>query len=108
MELKFVETYAIDDRKVDRYEIGNYKVRVLTYTWGKRVDISNASRERYIPDIYCRTDDEGNAIGFDVQTTSYGALLADELKKVIAGLEEAAKVAEILTAKFVKKTEQGC
>lgn len=103
MELKLVEAFEVDGRKVDRYEIGNYKVKALTYSWGRRVEVSVLNRERYLPDIYCRTDDEGKIVGYEVQTTSYGALAAEEIKKVIAGLEEAVQVAEILTERFVEK-----
>ena len=103
MEMKLVEAFEVDDRKVARYEIGDYKVKDLTYSWGHRVEVSTRNRERYLPDIYCRTDDEGVIVGFEVQTTSYGALAAEEIKKVIAGLEEAVQVVEILTVKFVEK-----
>lgn len=103
MELKLVEAFEVDDRKVDRYEIGNYKVKALTYSWGRRVEVSSQSRERYLPDIYCRIDDEGEIVGFEVQTTSYGALPIEEVKKVIDGLNEAIEVVEILTKTFIKK-----
>ena len=103
MELKLVEKFEVDGRKVARYEIGNYKVRALTYSWGRRVEVSSQSRERYLPDIYCRTDDEGKIVGFEVQTTSYGALPVDEVKKVVDGLNEAIEVVEILTMLFIQK-----
>ena len=102
MELKLIEAFAVEDRKVARYEIGGYKVRALTYSWGKRVEVSSASKERYLPEIYCRTDDEGEILGFEVQTTSYGALPVDEVKKVIDGLNDAIEVVDILTKAFVK------
>lgn len=102
MELKLVETFEVDGRKVARYEIGNYKVKALTYSWGRRVEVSSLSRERYLPDIYCRTDDEGETVVFEVQTTSYGALPVDEVKKVVEGLNEAIAVVEILTKSFAE------
>ena len=103
MKLKLVEAFEIEDRKVARYEIGNYQVKALTYSWGDRVEVRGTNKERYLPDIYCRTDDEGEIVGFEVQTTSYGALPADEIKKVIDGLNEAIEVVDILTKEFVKK-----
>lgn len=103
MELKLVEAFEVDGRKVDRYEIGNYKVKALTYSWGCRVEVGSLSRERYLPDIYSRTDDEGKIIRFEVQTTSYGALPVDEVKKVVDRLNEAIEVVEILTKAFTEK-----
>lgn len=103
MELKLVEAFEVDGRKVDRYEIGNYKVKALTYSWGRRVEVGSVSRERYLPDIYSRTDDGGKIVGFKVQTTSYGALPVGEVKKVVDGLNEAIEVVEILTKTFTEK-----
>lgn len=105
MELKLVEAFEIEDRKVARYEIGSYQVKALTYSWGDRVEVRGTNKERYLPEIYCRTDDEGEILGFEVQTTSYGALPVDEIKKVVDGLNEAIAVVEILTDRFVNKTE---
>lgn len=105
MELKLVEAFEVDGRKVDRYEIGDYKVKAMTYSWGRRVEVGSLNRERYLPDIYCRTDDEGEIVGFEVQTTSYGALPIEEAKKVVDGLNEAIEVVEILTDRFVNETE---
>lgn len=102
MELKLVEAFEVDDRKVDRYEIGDYEVIARTYSWGRRVEVSTVNRERYLPDIYCRTDG-GEIVGFKVQTTSYGTLPVDEVKKVVDGLNEAIEVVEILTKAFVGK-----
>ncbi len=102
MQLTLVETKEIGNRKRERYEIARYTVRVFTHESGyKSIDVRKG-RDDYLPDIYCRTDIEGNALAFEVQTTSYGSLPADEIRKVIEGLEEAAQVAEILTAEFVK------
>lgn len=102
MELKLTETRKFGDKVLERHEIARYTVRVFTHESGyKSIDVRK-DRDDYLPDIYCRDDLEGNAIAFEVQTTSYGSLPADEIRKVIAGLEEAAQVAEILTAEFVK------
>lgn len=102
MELKLVEAFDVEARKVARYEIGDYQVKHLTYTWGDRVEVASTKKERYLPDIYCRTDDEGAIVGFEVQTTSYGALPVEEVKKVVDGLNEAIEVVEILIKTFVK------
>lgn len=102
MELKLTETRKFDDKVLERYEIARYTVKVFTHESGyKSIDVRKDG-EDYLPDIYCRTNSEGDSLAFEVQTTSYGSLSTDEIGKVVAGLEEAAQVAEILTAEFVK------
>lgn len=101
MNLEHVETKTNGETKLDKYIVGNYSVKVFTRDWGTSVEIRKLNKQEYLPDIYSVDDMEGGIVGFEVQTTSYGSLPVDELRQVIAGLEEAAKVAEILTEEFV-------
>lgn len=102
MELKKVDTIIRERETIEIYEIGRYTVTIFTYESGYRSIGVRGDGTRYLPEIYSRDDYEGNTLGFDVQTTSYGALCVDEIRKVVAGLEEATRVAEILGAEFVK------
>lgn len=102
MKLKLTDTIKKEDKTIEVYEIGRYTVRVVTYESGFRSIDIRSRRDDYLPEIYCRDDIEGRVIGFEVQTTSYGAISPDEIRKVIAGLEEAAKVAEFLNMEFAE------
>ncbi len=106
MKLTLVETKTIEDRKLERYEIADYEVKVV---YRKDGDISISVREKrddYLPTIYCR-DGYGTGIqGFEIQTTSYGALSPEETRKMVDALNQAVEVAEILTKTFVKKEEK--
>lgn len=109
MELKQIDTIRREHETIKReretieiYEIGRYTVTVFTYESGYRSISVRGDGTEYLPEIYSRDDYEGNVLGFDVQTTSYGALCVDEIRKVVAGLEEATQVAKILSAEFVK------
>lgn len=104
MELKLSAEKSIDGRKVEIYEIGKYTVRKLIYSDGfSSIDIGRKERADYLPEIYCRDDIEGNILDFEIQTTSYGSLSAEETQKMIAGLEEAVEVVNILTDNFLRK-----
>lgn len=104
MELKLSTEKVIDDRKVEIYEIGKYTVRKLIYNDGfSRIDISRKERADYLPEIYCIDDIEGHILNFEIQTTSYGSLSAEETQEMIAELEEAVEVVNILTDNFLRK-----
>lgn len=103
MELKLTQTKTVEDRKVEIYEIAKYTVRVITYNGGYRSIDIREERGEYIPAIYYRTDINGDAIGFEIQTTSYGALPIDEMSKMVQALVEATTVAGILTKEFIKE-----
>lgn len=98
MELKKVET-----KMVDTYEIAGFEVKEIrcSESGSRRIELSY-SKDKYIPDIYTITTDEGNLIGFEIQTNSFGILSAEETKKVVAGLTTAIEVVEILTKEFVR------
>ena len=102
MELKLETTRKLDDRHYETYKIGRYTVSVVDYLDGTAYITTRKENSDYLPEIYCVDDDEMKVLGFEIQTTSYGALSAEETKKMIAALNEAIEVVEVLTAKFVK------
>lgn len=102
MELKLTETKNVNDKVVELYEIARYTVKVVNHEWGYKSIAVKKGIGDYLPDIYCRDDIEGNVIAFEIQTTSYGSLETEEIKKMVAGLNEAVEVVEILTKEFVK------
>lgn len=113
MELKLVVEKYVEDkfsiasankRKVEVYEIGSYSVKVVTYPDGSHyITVRKEVGSDYLPDIYCRVnDDNGDVLGFEIQTTSYGALLPEEIKKMIESLNEAVEIVETLEKHFVK------
>lgn len=104
MELRLEVAKKVEDRKVEISTIGSYSVKVVTYPDGTNyITVRKESREEYLPDIYCRVnDDNGDVLGFEIQTTSYGALLPEEIKKMVEALNEAVEIVEILTKHFVK------
>lgn len=83
------------ERYITRYENGNVYKRFS-------VNVSYDDRnENYIPEIYYWDDIFGEEKPrFEIQTTSYGALSPEEIKKVIAGYNEAVEAVEILTKNF--------
>ena len=103
MELRKIETRTVDNKTVDIYEIAGYIVKEINWTNSgfRRVGLGYNKGE-YMPEIYTRETDEGDLIGFEIQTTSYGALSVEETKKVVAGLTTAIEVVEILTKEFVR------
>lgn len=103
-ELKMVLETAknFDDYQVYIYKIGRYSVRKTVHKGGfTQLEVLH-SKSEYLPMIYCKDDLEGNVLGFEIQTTSYGSLPIEEIKKMIANMEEAIATAEILTKEFVK------
>lgn len=113
MELKLVVEKYVEDkfsiasankRKVEVYEIGSYSVKVVTYPDRSHyITIRKEVGGEYLPDIYCRSnDDNGDVLGFEIQTTSYGAISVEETKKTIVALNEAIEVVETLEKHFVK------
>lgn len=101
-EITLVKFKEEDGRKYELYQIGKYEVTITTYSDGcSFANIRKDHSERYLPEIYARED--RTITGFEIQTTSYGALPVEEISKVIAGLEEAMEVVKVLTEKFAKE-----
>ena len=82
-------------RNITRYQDGDVLKRF-------RVETSYEDRyENYFPEIYYEDDIFGEyKPQFKIQTTSYGAMNPEEIKKVIAGYQEAMEAVEILTKNF--------
>lgn len=105
----FTEQKEREGKKLFIYQAGRYEVKKIEYEDGyTSIDIRRlrTARDEYLPEIYVRDtyiDTKLTGFSFEVQTTSYGALEVDELQKVIAGLQEAAEVAQALTNKFGKR-----
>lgn len=107
MELIMRRNRRGDGKTLKCYDLGSYQVSVITYDNGwQNISIRPDRSKRYQPEIYPRDDMEGNVIGFDIQTTSYGALHPEQIRLVIEGLEEAVKAVEILTKEFVKEEQK--
>lgn len=103
MKLSLVKTAIVDDANLEVYKIADYTVHVSAYKNGRKLIIIRKKNNYYLPAIYCNDDMKGNILGFGIQTTSYGMLSTEETKKMIAALEEAVKVAEVLTKEFAKQ-----
>lgn len=104
MELVIKGERKGEGKTMKAYELGSYSVSVVTYDEGwQSVCIKKNEDNRYQPSIFSRTDDEWKLTGFDIMTTSYGALQPDQIRKVIDGMEEAIQAVEILTKEFVKE-----
>ena len=115
MTLKQVD-YKTKEENGNKYEattytLGeNYMVEkyIRTYDSGATItDIQvgykdwRKARENYLPEIHYLEDFFGKTEPrIEIQTTSYGALNPEEIKKVIAGYQEALEAAEILTKEF--------
>lgn len=100
-----IETKEHEGDKLYKYAAGRYQVRKVDHACGyTSIEVIPTDRsDRYLPEIYARSNIEDNApYAFEVQTTSYGALPTEELQKVIANLQEASEIAQALTKMFVK------
>ena len=93
-------------RENNYFKLGKYEVEEYTVTYDdgksyKRIAVSEDWNERYLPRIeYCDDILGEKAPEFKIQTTAYGALKPEEIKKVIEGYQEALEAVEILTANF--------
>lgn len=104
--LELVFKGKTENGKWDIYEIGNYEVRRRDYGADFiKYDVCKKDyRMEYLPEIYAVDDFHRDELeGFEIQTTSYGALRIDDIDKVINGLKEAQEVVKILENKFVRK-----
>lgn len=102
MELKLETTKTVENKRVNIYKIGRYTIKQVVYQDDSFYMDVRAEKDDYLPAIYARDDLQCNVLGFEIQTTSYGALSVEETKKMVAALNEAVEVAEVLTAEFIK------
>ena len=83
------------ERYISRYEDGDVRKRICVHLSLKD------ERDNYIPKIYYEDDFFGTSKPrFEIQTTAYGSMNPEEIKKVIAGYQEAIEAVEILTKNF--------
>lgn len=104
IDLKSGSTCEAETYKIGRYEVEHF---VTTYESGVVIEsiyVNGEFKAEYLPDIQYYDDwfNEGANKCFKIQTTAYGALNPEEIKKVIAGYNEAMEVVAILTEKFCK------
>ena len=93
---------------VTKYKIGKYTVEysLSDYVSGYKietvsVDISYKERhDNYMPEIYYERRIGENKGHFEIQTTSYGSLVPEDIIKVIDGYKEALEVVRVLTKEF--------
>ena len=110
MKLEFIgkkEKVADGCRFVRRdYSIGGYAVAVIDtiYSDGssrREVDCRALERGSYLPEIYYRGGWlHGEPAGFEIQTTTYGALGMGEFKKFLEAQQAALEVVEALNREF--------
>lgn len=107
MEMVLVDHKTIDFEEGTKnravFQLGHYRV-ILTTVEYKNGDVTEDFtvrgdlRMQYLPEIYY--DGLWDEKKFEIQTTSYGALSPDEIKKVIAGYQEAMLVVKTLQKNF--------
>lgn len=92
--IKLIESQ--EGRKV--YKGYDYIIRESKYCFDV---VAEAKEEnKYLPRIYAERNKEEKIIDFTIQTTSYGSLNSEEIKKMIQGYEAALKVVEELRKMF--------
>ena len=112
-ELRLVKEKKMEAEEVKRtyrqYQIGAYEVDVVDYNFeDKANDYRSISVQKdfyadFLPEIFFYGIHFGEVKNeFKIQTTSYGAMDPEGIKKVIAGYEEAMQIVEVLTEAFCK------
>lgn len=103
-ELVLESTKDVAHGKFSIYKIGGYTVSRMDYTAGAICMNIREERDWSLPTIYCQTNPDGDVLtGFNIQTASFGALSPDDIRKLIAGYNEALEVVAILTKEFIEK-----
>lgn len=112
MKLEFVEKQTKETNGTryvrESYSIGGYAVYLdnTFYPDGNsthRFECRVIVEDRYLPDIYFRDGWFGQTPAFEIQTTSYGPLKAEEYKKMLAAQQKALEVVEVLTREFIEE-----
>ena len=101
IELTLVREKEVNGKKYEAYEIAGYDVEVTRYSNGYVSIYIDGKRSGYTPAIYSVDNHEGKILGFNIQSTSYGALPVSEIKEMVKALETACEVVEVLTKAFV-------
>lgn len=90
------------------YMAGSYEIYRQCRTNNKSGDVDyyysineDSSNNRYLPPVsYDSGFFSGGTPKFEIQTIAYGALGVDEIRKVMAGYQEAVELVELLTKSF--------
>lgn len=101
LEIKLIDNVETDTVDCYLYRIGHYEVayRFFKDFNKKFFSVSKNQSDGYLPDI--SYDDIFGNKEFKIQTTSYGALGIEEMKKFMEAYNEAMEVVKILTDKFL-------
>lgn len=103
LEMNLVEKKESCGKTREVYTIGSYEVIVVIFENCVNDIMVYAEDKRFVPSIYvCQSIFDDEIKGFEIQTTSYGALKSEEIKEVIKGYEEACEVVKVITERFVK------
>lgn len=104
LEMNLVRVEEESGRKYEVYEIGEYTVYVTIYGDDtKIISVStNIGADEYMPDIFFEDGRFGSMEKkFKIQTTSYGALDTEEIKKFMEAYKKAINVVDILTKELI-------
>lgn len=103
--LELVKIFEDDNYRSEVYVIGSYEVirYIKTYENGEKyISYSFRCDDEFIPELFYQNNKWKNKENcFVISTTTYGALDAENIKKVVAGYEEALEVVETLTKQFL-------
>lgn len=94
---------------LENYTLGAYDISKFVNTYDAGYTLTSFTirangLDRYMPEISYDDGIWGNGEKkFEIQTTAYGAMKADEIEKVIAGYQEAVEVVRILTKEFINE-----
>ena len=62
---------------------------------------------RYLPDLYVGNGSDDLPVSVSIQTTSYGALMPEEIEKLCAALHIAIETARSIEAQFIQPIRTG-
>lgn len=94
--------YYMADYEMGGYIVTHYLTKYSDCDVIERFEIFAKDRTSYLPKIYYSDGHFGKKEkSFEIQTTAYGALNPEEIKKVIAGYQEAIEAVETLKQEFI-------
>lgn len=108
MELKLFKTIkAANGSILNNYLIGDYVISERIYdSFTCIYTTPNINANDFLPVIFADDENEDGIItNFRIQTTSYGTLKVEDVKKFIEAYNEAVEVVEIFKDKFISKNK---
>ena len=105
LKLKLIDEIMTEDKEIKYYQSQYYEIRLRKYlhTDCKSVNVSRSSGY-YIPAIEVIEDNNNyDIVGFEIQTTSYGALSTEQIEEIIKGYEIAVATVKQLEKMFLNK-----